>query len=186
MKMSIIRLIISLILATALLGNTAVFANANEPQQPNGITVLVDGTPVTFDQEPLMIDGRVFVPIRAVGEMMGWEVRSNSPTVIEIVKAVRYTNGTRNYLFSVNSITIDLEHERIDRRIAVGVGRSFDTDADKNIKLTAKPAVINGRTLVGVRDLAECLYATVEWDGTMQTVIITSGEVPYYDGYGLL
>ena len=177
-----LKFILCVVLAVSFLSGSMT-ASANDA--PQGITVLVDGNPVAFDQPPMLINSRVMVPIRAVAEAMGWEVRANSPTVIEIVKAVRYTDGTRNYLFSVNSITINLDYEWINRSIMVGVGRFFETDADKNIKLTAKPAVITGRTLVGVRDLAECLYATVEWDGATQTVIITSGEVPYYDGQGL-
>lgn len=38
--------------------------------------------------------------------------------------------------------------------------------------------VIDGRTLVPARALAEALGATVEWDAASNTVYITSGEVP--------
>ena len=181
MKMSIIRLIISLILATAILGNTAVFAGEN----PQIITVSVDGNSVKFKQNPCIINGNVTASVNEIAEAMGWEVRVKSPSVTELAKAVRYTDGTKNYLFSLNSITIDLEHGRIDRRIAVGIGRSFETEADKNIKFTVKPAVIDGSIFLGIKDLEKCLYATIEWDRNKNTVLITSGEVPYYDGYGL-
>ncbi|MBR0104776.1 MAG: hypothetical protein IJM06_04145, partial [Firmicutes bacterium] len=38
------------------------------------ITVKVDGKEVAFDQEPIIVEDRVMVPIRFVAEAMGWDV----------------------------------------------------------------------------------------------------------------
>jgi len=178
------RIIAAIIISILIFGHIMT-AQAAQSTQENDITVLVDGIPVVFDQNPVHINDRVMVPVRFVAEAMGWEVRSVSPTVVELAKTAKYTDGSKEYLFSCHTVTINLEREWINRSIMVGIGHFFDTENDRKIGLTAKPLVMNGRTLVGVRDLAQCLYATVEWDGASRTVIITSGAIPYYDGQGL-
>ena len=50
----------------------------------------------------------------------------------------------------------------------------------------APPQIINGRTMVPARPLAEALGATVSWDATAKTVVVTknSGSTPVAgDGY---
>lgn len=43
----------------------------------------------------------------------------------------------------------------------------------------APPTIINGRTMVPARPLAEALGAKVEWDGTRRAVIVTkAGDIP--------
>lgn len=46
----------------------------------------------------------------------------------------------------------------------------------QDITADAQPVVINGRTLVPARALAEKLGATVAWDGASQTVVVTSAK----------
>jgi len=178
-KNLLVIILLSVVIATVT-GNMAIQA-----AQETGITVIVNGEPVIFDQQPLIINDRVMVPIRFVAEKMGWTVLVKSPTVFEFINSVKYTDGSQEYLFSCHSSTIDIEKGHLNRSIMVGVGRFFDTDDDHKIKLTATPVIINNRTLVGIRDLAKCLYADVEWDGVTKTVNVKSGEIPYYNGQGL-
>ena len=170
-----------IVLIVCLIFGNLIIVNAKNTE----ITVLVDGIPVVFDQPPVIINDRVMVPVRFVAEAMDWEVKSISPAMVELSKAVRYTDGSREYLFSCHTISIDLEHKWINRSVMVGIGHFYDNADDRKIGLLSKPVVMNGRTLIGVRDLAQCLYAKVDWDSENRTVIITSGEIPYYDGQGL-
>lgn len=177
-------IVLAFVLITAALGNmTAVYA-AQVPQE-NKITVTVDGKPVEFSEEPRLVGGSTVVPLMELAEAMGWEANENISTVFELAKVVRYTDGVKKYLFSCHTVTINLERGYINRSIMVGVGNFFDTDNDHNISLKVTPTVVNGVVLVGVRDLASSLYATVDWDGKTNTVRIKSGTIPYYDGQGL-
>lgn len=47
----------------------------------------------------------------------------------------------------------------------------------EDITAQAEPIIINGRTLVPARALAESLGAKVEWDGSANSVIVTSNLV---------
>ena len=79
--------ILCIIITAAFLANTIPVQAA---ESSRGITVLADGVPVVFDQEPMLMDGRVIVPARAVAEAMGWEYKENAPTVIELIKTAKY------------------------------------------------------------------------------------------------
>ena len=60
---------------TALLTTAMVFGAVPTAFAADNITVTVDGQKVSFgDQQPVNINGRVMVPVRAVAEKMGWDV----------------------------------------------------------------------------------------------------------------
>lgn len=52
--------------------------------------------------------------------------------------------------------------------------------------LLANPAVQNDRILLGIRDIAESLYADVQWNETLQTVEITTKPVEQFPNYDKL
>ncbi len=140
------RLALVLVLALAL--STVVIA----PVQAQTIRVIVDGSPVFFDQPPVSIGGRVLVPVRGVFERMGATVQWNPMT--NTVLAVR---GTTQIQLMIGS-----------RQAYVnGVLVTLDVPA----------MVINGRTLVPLRFISESLGATVDWDEASRTVLITSSGV---------
>ena len=182
-KTSKIKFAAVIILCAALASGFSAYAAAAAVD--NEIKVLVDGERIVFDQPPILIDGRVMVPVRFVAEAMGWDVRMVNSTLIELMKTSKYTDGYRTFLFSNHMVKVNLENEWFSKSIMVGVGHFFNKAEDQKIPFTVKPIIKNGRTLIGVRELANCLYASVDWDGPNRTVIITSGEVPYYDGNGL-
>ena len=60
-------------MVTALLTTAMVFGAVPTAFAADNITVTVDGQKVSFgDQQPVNINGRVMVPVRAVAEKMGW------------------------------------------------------------------------------------------------------------------
>lgn len=125
-----------------------------QPTQPtppatNEIKVLLNGTPVTFDQAPIIEAGRTLVPMRAIFEAMG--------ATVEWEQATQTVTGTKG-----------------DIIIKMTIGNPVMTVNGKAITLDVAPKVLNGRTLVPVRAVAESFDADVKWDGTTQTVIITT------------
>ena len=49
--------------------------------------------------------------------------------------------------------------------------------------MTVPIATINGRTLLGIRDIAECTYSDIKWDSASQTVQITTKPVEQFPKY---
>ena len=114
------------------------------------VTVLVDGHALTFDQPPVIQDDRTLVPMRAIFQALGaqvfWEESSQTVTALAAQDTLQFRIG--------------------------------DAGLYKNGQLAytmAVPAqIINERTLVPVRAIAESFGAAVSWDEPSYTVTIQS------------
>ncbi len=112
------------------------------------ISVYLNDKELYFDVAPRIIDGRTMVPMRSVFENLGAEVLWYEDTGIIMGKK--------------NDSTIIMQ---IDDKLLVS-----DNEV---IKLDVAPLVVNDRTLVPLRAVAESLNVNVEWDETKNRVIIT-------------
>ncbi len=113
----------------------------------NYIKVLIDGEKLKFDQEPIIKNGRTLVPLRAIFEALGAEVTWDA--------------GSQTITALKDGKTITM---RIDDKIM--------TIGEKKLELDVEPRILNGRTLVPIRAVAESLDAEVTWDSAAQSVII--------------
>ncbi len=117
------------------------------------ISVLLDGVKIEFDQPPIIINDRTMVPMRAIYEALGAEVSWDGTT--------RTASGTKC------GITVSFT---IDQDIVV---------INYNEKKIDSPAVIvNDRTLVPLRALAEGFGVDVQWDGPIRTAKLTNINPP--------
>ncbi|HET6946868.1 MAG TPA: stalk domain-containing protein [bacterium] len=114
------------------------------------VRVFVDGSPVAFDQPPVIQGSRVLVPLRGIFEQMG--------------ATVEWRPQTRTVLAARASTLVELQ---IGSRIARVDGRP--------VTLDVPAAIIGARTLVPLRFISESLGATVTWQPETRTVLITSG-----------
>ncbi len=143
----IMKKILSIALASILALSSAVPALAND------ITVIVNGEKIEFaDQEPIIKNDRVLVPLRGVLEEMGIEVSWN-----EFSESIYAERGLAYALFNVGSGTLI-------------------TDSGE-VTLDAAPEIINDRTMVPLRAIAEAFDADVEWDGETYTVTVTDSNM---------
>ena len=143
--------VIKTIMLFVMIMTLCVLPQANlEAAQP--ISVYLDGNPVKFSVEPQNIGGKVMVPLRAVFEAMGATLQWNQST-----KTAVATKG--------------------DITVTVTVGKAVAMVNDKQVKLDAPPAVINGNTLAPLRFVAEAFGNEVAWDPKAQAARITSGGV---------
>ncbi len=61
-----------------------------------------------------------------------------------------------------------------DTEISLTINSTIAVKNGENITLDVPAKVLNGRTLVPVRFVADCFGVNVDWDGTMQRVSLTS------------
>ena len=112
----------------------------------------VNGVTKTLDSPPIIKNGRTLLPIRAVVEALGgtvdWDATEKKVTI------------------SLGSTTIELW---IGKSIAKvnGVPKPIDPSNPKVV-----PEIINSRTMLPLRFVAESLGCDVQWDGTTQTITI--------------
>ncbi|MCL2392176.1 MAG: copper amine oxidase N-terminal domain-containing protein [Oscillospiraceae bacterium] len=119
------------------------------PTPSSPISVYFDGTRLSFDVPPQMIDGRVLVPLRTIFEALGADVNWN--------EATRTITATRD-----------------DTTVVLTIGNTTATVNGQSITLDVPPQVIDGRTLVPLRFVAESFGVTVDWNGETRTVTISS------------
>lgn len=123
----------------------------------SAISVQVDGRTIECDVEPVNIDSRVLVPVRAIFEALGAEVDWDDET-----KTVFASRGGEYIKLVINSSLIE-----------TGVFNSGGYEVrscDVEIDVPAK--IIDSRTFVPVRAVSETLRANVDWDNDTKTVFI--------------
>lgn len=111
------------------------------------ISVKLNGSKLIFDQPPIIADGRTLVPMRAIFEALGLDVK--------------WDNDTRQ-------ITASNDHSAI--LLTVDSTNAIVNDITCN--LDVPPQIINDRTLVPARFVAESLNCKVNWHPDTQTVVI--------------
>jgi hypothetical protein len=113
------------------------------------LKILLNGTPLQFDTQPQIINGRTMVPLRAIFEALGatvsWEPATSKITATK--------DETRLEL------TLNSEQAKVN---------------DKAVILDAPAVSINGRTLVPLRFISENMNMNVLWDGDTSTIIINA------------
>ena len=143
----------ALLLSTALL----VPLLAPSSRAATSVNVSVNGTPVAFSSATgtpfLDQNGRTQVPLRvtmeALGATVGWDNSTRTATVSKGSVSIRIPIGTSFILVN-------------------GVKKSNDTTAQ----------IVNGRTYLPIRIVAESLSATVNWDNSTKSVQITAKRTP--------
>lgn len=141
------------IITIVLLVSALVLMTANLSFAENNITVLLNGRNIEFDQPPIIKDDRTLVPMRAIFESMGMNVEWDDVSR-------RIDAGNKEISISM---TVDNPVYKISKENSTATST-----------MEVPPTIINGRTLVPVRVIAESTGYNVEWDANNQRVIITS------------
>ena len=114
------------------------------------LTVSVDGEKLPADPAPIMSQGRVLVPLRQVFQALEAEVD--------------YKDGTVTAQRGENTVKL----------------KPFQRQAEvngKSVTLDAPAQVVNGRTFVPLRFVAQALGEPVQWQSATRTVLIGEGTV---------
>ena len=144
------------------------------------VTVTVDGTAQTFynvngdEVHPILYSGTTYLPVRAIGELMGKNVNWDASTRTVSLSGTRTSgtvSGTPDSGAAPASVTARLSP---DVTVTVdGVTRSF-TDAAGN---TVYPLLYNGSVYLPIRAIGNLMGKSVSWDAATRTVSL-SGDAP--------
>lgn len=129
----------------------------SQAQAAVNFTILIDGVRLATSQAPVMIQGRVMLPMRAIFEALDAKVTWNQKA--QTVTAVK--DGT-TIVLKINSKTATINRQSV------------------NLDVPAKN--LRGTTMVPVRFVSESLGEKVGWNSKTKTVsITTSGGVSVPD-----
>lgn len=129
------------------------FAIVSADAQPD-IAVVIDGEAIAFDVAPRLVGSRTMVPMRAIFEALGaevnWESETQTITAYNEISVVKCTIGDNTMYINNIAKTIDVP-----------------------------PMIIDARTLVPVRFIAESFDCDVLWNSDTFTVSITTKPIDY-------
>lgn len=137
-------------------------ANTVEP------TVRVDGRTLMFreDQPPVILNDRTYVPLRRVLENMDATVNWDGDTkTVEI-----------NSFDNINRVILTVDNPEITLYTFTSV---LHADEEK-ITSDVAPIIMNDRTMLPIRVIAEALGATVNWDDEAKITDITTKQAKRY------
>ncbi len=104
-----------------------------------------------YDTKPVIVDGRTLLPVRAVIENFDGNVNWNNDT-----KEVILTHNENEIVLTINSTQALLN--------------------DKVQTLDTAPIIINNRTMLPIRFIAESFGFNIEWNENNKTIIITEND----------
>ena len=115
---------------------------------PSEILVALNGKRILFENNvPVLTDGRVLVPLRAIFESMDAEIA--------------WYDSTQTVYAIGNNTLIKLQINSADAQVG-----------GKDVKLDVPARLIDGSTYVPVRFIGESFGAKVEWDDSKSLVDI--------------
>ena len=139
---------------SALLASNTVPVFAELPD----ISVKIDGKTIEFDVPPMIISDRTMVPMRKIFEEFGYVVDWNGDEQFVIA------DGLNSVYMKIGESTMKVDGEEI--------------------QMDTPPQIVDGRTLIPLRALAESIGCYVDWDGETRTVDISTPAMDGIDYYG--
>lgn len=176
--MSAKRIWLPLVLCAGLLLALAANASAaTSAQLRPDMTIIIDGAEQTFynaqgqEVHPILCGGTTYLPVRAIGEVMGKNVDWNQATKTVTLSGTRTTAatlGTPDAAAKVKNISVDIHS---DFTIVVdGAAQVFKDAAGSRVY----PMLYNGSTYLPLRAIGGLMGKSVAWDGKTQTVTLSS------------
>lgn len=134
----------------AVAGQTVIVLRVGVPTMTvGGVTKAIDAQGTA----PVIVEGRTFLPIRAIVEALGgtiaWTAADKKVTIITGSDVIELFIGNRTARVNGTAVSIDPANPSV------------------------VPFIVGGRTVLPVRFVAERLGGTVDWNATTRTVTLT-------------
>lgn len=174
-------------LSAALTVSAFAATNVTATLRPD-VTVRIDGVTCDFynaqgkEVHPIIYNGTTYIPLRAVGELMGKNVNWDGTTGTASLSGTRTTGnvtGTPDTAAKRTDVTFTLRPEY--HIVIDGTERTFVNANGTKVD----PAIYNGSIYLPLRAIGEIMDKSVSWDGATQTVRLDSttsgGDVTDFD-----
>ncbi len=146
---------VSVFLAVVLCFSAAAFAEEADT------SVLLNGRRISFDNEPIVIDGTTLVEVRPLAEALD--------------ASVKWVSNTQSVKLTTKKVSVVLKMD-YDIMTLSNLG---DSDDLEQIQLSEAPQLIDDVAYVPVRNVAEALGAKLEWDGDAGEILLSTGGYKY-------
>lgn len=160
-----------------------VFVDTTPAPPDAGVTVQLNGTPVTFPQNvnPVILDDYTYVPLRSVFDQMGINVYWDEYQKNDLLKEQLIT-CTKNSDIVQFARTFNDSGYNV-WTLTKWTGQDTTSQIKTDIPITdMQPVIIGSSSYVPLRVVSEAFGAQVDWDGNTKTVIIncdTSNSYKY-------
>lgn len=124
---------------------------SQKPPESGDIIIMLDNTRLASDMAPVNISGRILLPVRSILEALGANIQWDSVT-----RTVTASKQGKNIKLQIDSI----------RATVNGETKTLDVPA----------TIINNKTFVPVRFIAESFGADVDWNPIDRIILITIKE----------
>ncbi|RRJ63134.1 glycosyl hydrolase [Paenibacillus oralis] len=148
-----------LFLAAAILAGGITGAGLPQANAAAKVQIMLDGYPLSFSGEPIIVDGTTMVPFRSISEALGIQVTWNQAA--KTISAVKGTGG--------DGILVQLT---LNNKTAKVNGSP--------VTLAVAPRSVDGNTLIPLSFFSQQFGANVGWDQSTRTVSITSPQERMY------
>ena len=144
------------------------------------VTIVVDDISRTFynaqgnETHPVMYNGTTYLPIRAIGELMGKNVNWDQDALTVTLAGERTTGnvaGTPDLNAQPMTVTAYL---RPDVTIVVDDVPQTFADVNGNV---VYPLLYNGSVYLPIRSIGTIMDKNVDWDGATRTVTLSDGSL---------
>lgn len=140
-------------LCVALISGMMLFGIEAYAEEAKTVSVYTDGTQIDFDVEPQIINDRTMVPMRAIFEAIGAEVNWDDSTKTAV-------------------------SEKDGDVVKISIGEYRIIKNDEEIAIDVPAQIVDSRTLVPVRAIAESFDCEVFWDDTERIVRVVTVKLP--------
>ena len=143
------------------------------------VTVVIDGAVQTFydvsgkEVHPVAFNGTNYLPVRAIGELMGKNVnwdQSSHTISLSSPRTAASVKGSPDGSAAAKNISAEL---RPDFTVIIDGTKRIFKDEQNN---TVYPLLNNGTTYLPVRAIGELMGKNVSWNASTKTVTLTSSD----------
>lgn len=156
-----------------------IFQTESLADEQRPVRLWIHGEYVETDVDPILESGRTLVPVRVISETLGYDVDWDEDLFTVTVSDYDDSKTVFNKLFILtidNKTIVDYDVARVNRLFLENpTDEKLNTvmkESANQIEIDVAPRLVERRTFVPVRVVAELLGENVDWDLENWTVII--------------
>lgn len=143
------------------LGSYSAIPASSAQAAPGGVSIVLDGYPLPFPVEPVVMNGTTMVPFRAISEALGIQVEWN--------QAARQITATQKPAADAAPV-----------KVVLTLGNKTAVVNGAKVKLDVAPQNIRGTTMIPLKFFGQQFGAAASWNQAAKTVSITSPKRDIY------